>query len=677
MTKRMIPLLGVLLLVAGCPGGGEGAPQDPPPEVLAWRTIPSLTLTVGVSTTFDTRAYLDDPTDSATITLHPALPAGLQWNDGVISGTPADVAARADYTATATAGDETVVSAPFGIEVASQSSLSIAFERATPEQIGIHIPLPPGTPANATATVRYRRATEVDWRTGHPLLRIVPAWNLDDAPVRPVDAFAGTIFDLSPGTAYDVEVTIAAPPGAPQVLRTVVSTRALPPASGAANVHATPLSDLQAVFNALKPGDVLELSAGVYVVDRLYLNVSGTANAPITIRGANRDLVVLRDADGGAVLQFQQASHVVVEDLTLEGTGVDSGVNASSAGVSFWSETRPEYVTFRRLVVRGVDVGIAAWSTVKSVLVYDCVLRGNNLWTQPLIETNLTWNDDGIRLPGEGNCAFENTLHGFGDSFAVNDGVLSAGVYFYRNLVTMTGDDACEGDYGTRNIAFYDNHITNCGTLLSLDPVWGGPFYCFRNVAVNTMRGPFKWNSQQSGFLVYNNTIVRTEGRTGWGWVQYNNGALRGWSFRNNILVYHGGTKLLALENWGNDPIDFTNNAWYPDGTVWWSNTGGSFTSLGQARDALPATTPLFGTSTKRHEGDLILPREPFASTIPLGATHLTEVTTYFLPTLASGSSARNAGVAIPNITDGFSGPAPDLGAVISGRAVPAWGASP
>ena len=117
-------------------------------------------------------------------------------------------------------------------------------------------------------------------------------------------------------------------------------------------------------------------------------------------------------------------------------------------------------------------------------------------------------------------------------------------------------------------MAFYDNHVSNCSTLLSLDPLWGGPLYCFRNVCVNANRGPFKLNSRQSGFLIYSNTMIRTDGQDPWGWIQYNNGDLRGWAYRNNILVYRGAGRLMALESGGMDPIDFTNNGWYPNAGI-------------------------------------------------------------------------------------------------------------
>lgn len=557
----------------------------------------------------------------------------------------------------------------------SLDGLTVTFERATPEQIGLYLPMTRTLAASSRVNVRYKRVVDTAWQSAHPLFRIHPEWNEPGAPVTPVDSFAGTIFDLIPGTSYDVEITLEEPGRGSQTYATTVSTRALPPTAPAVTVRAMPTDDLQAKFSALVPGDVLELGNGTYNVSRLFLARSGTAAQPIYIRGQSRDAVILHN--NGRVLQIQNASHVVIENLTLEGSGVDSGTAATSVGVSFWNGAVQECVTMRDLVIRGVDMGIVASGTTRSVLVYNSILRGNNVWSEAFLHSNLTWNDDGIRLPGEGNVAFENTLHAFGDAFAVDNGVHSAGVYFYRNRITMTGDDAFEADYGTRNLAFYDNYVTNSATLLSLDPLWGGPLYCFRNISINTFRGPFKLNSTNSGFAIYNNTIVRTEGRTGWGWVQFNNGALRNWSYRNNILIYRGPSgKMLALESSGNSPIDFTNNAWYPDGSVWWTSSGGSFSSLSAARLGLTATIPVFGTSTRRHSNDVITTSNPFAAAVTLGANHLTEIMTFVTPALVVGTNVKNAGVAIPNITDGYSGTAPDMGAIIEGRPLPRWGAT-
>jgi hypothetical protein len=334
-------------------------------------------------------------------------------------------------------------------------------------------------------------------------------------------------------------------------------------------------------------------------------------------------------------------------------------------------------VTFRNLTIRGVDMGIVAWGDTKQLLVYDNTLQGNNEWEAAFLKSNLTWNDDGIRVPGQGNAVFNNTLTGFGDSLAMSARCSNIGVHFYRNDIRMTGDDAYEGDYGVRNITFYDNRIHNSMTLVSYDPIYGGPAFAFRNIAINVGRGPYKLNNKNTGFFLYNNTVVRTNGHGSgarWGWVQFANGPLVAWAYCNNILIYRGSGNLLAIESRGQDPIDFTNNAWYPDRSVWWTKSGGSFKSLAEARAKLPPTHPLFGTSTRRHEGYVMCKSDPFDRKIELGSDFLKRITTPYTPTIADGTAPRGAGVAIPGITDGFSGAAPDMGALITGVPVPVWG---
>jgi hypothetical protein len=553
---------------------------------------------------------------------------------------------------------------------------------ATPEQLSLILPLTGTLPSSASTAVRYRVSGSQVWRDAHPLHRIRPAFAETPNAGTVPDAFAWPIIDLVPGTNYEVEVSVTS--GAVSDVRSgSFTTRALPPPAGVANKRiaaGSGLATIQSAMNALVAGDVIEFDPGTYTLGgNIQLSRSGTANQPIVIRGAARDGVVLARGGAGRVIQVLGANHVVIENLTLQGSGVDSGTDASSVGIEFWdgapNQTR---ITVRNTTIRGVDVGIKAYATIREFLAYDNTLLGNNTWIEPLITTNATWNDDGICIPGFGNAAFNNSLRGFGDSLAYTvDGAEAVGVHFYRNEITSTGDDTLEGDYAHRNLSFYDNRVHNAATLVSLDPLYGGPFVAARNIAVNTQRSPFKFNSTNTGHFIYNNTIIRTTGcgsHSNWGWVQFNNGAQRAWGYRNNVLVYRGTGDLLAFEAGGNDPIDFSHNAWFPDGEVWWTGSGGSFTSLAAALSGLPNTVPVFGGSVRRHEQDHVTSSNPWTDTITLGANFLTEVSTAVLPVPAAGSSIKNSGVVIANITDGHGGAAPDRGAVIDGRAAVVYG---
>lgn len=546
----------------------------------------------------------------------------------------------------------------------------------TPEQISVYLPVNGDLARTATARTEIKSAKGTEWVAAHPLHRIRPA----DTTGRAVaDAFAGVITGLKPGTSYTVKVTIRSGDQS-ETKRLNAITRTLPATTGrptkTIEAGAT-MAQVKAVFQAAGPGDVVQFENGTYEVKGLQIERSGTPEKPIVFRGQSRKGVVLKCASG-TIIQFLKANDIIVENMTLEGSKTDSGTSSNSKGVSFWNGAPPqERITFRNLIFDGVDMGIVVWGDSKGLLVYDNTLIGNNLWKSSFINSNQTWNDDGIRVPGLGNAVFNNTLKGFGDALAVSAHCSNIGVHFYRNDILMTGDDAFESDYGVRNMTFYDNRTHNAMTLISVDPIHGGPLFAFRNVAINIGRGPYKLNNRNTGFFLYNNTVVRSKGTASgasWGWVQFANGPLVGWGYVNNILIWRGGNRLLAIESSGQTPLDFNHNAWYPDGTVWWTKSGGSFGSLGDALSKLAPVQPVFGKCTKRHEHDVICGANPFTTEVTLAADYLTEIATLYVPALAEGTAPRGAGVAVPGVTDGFEGQAPDMGAIITGRPLPVWG---
>jgi len=468
------------------------------------------------------------------------------------------------------------------------------------------------------------------------------------------------------------------------------TTRALPPAAGplTVNVNARQsIAQIQTALDSLAPGNVLQFANGTYnLSSNLIVNRSGTQNSPIYIRGQSRAGVVL--SNPGRVIHFLDASDVVLENLTIQGSGVDSGPAATSNGISFFdgspTQTR---VTVRNITMRAVDSGIRANHEIAQFMAYDNTMIGNNTWTAidpstgvRLIDSNATWDDDGINISGFGNVAFNNTLKGFGDNFSFDPQQLisdSIGIHFYRNDVQMGGDDGTEVDGGHRNLSFYDNRLRNTMSFVSLDPLFGGPLLVARNISINIGRTPFKWNSTNSGQFIYNNTMLRTLSKPGVegaftseaGWYQPNNGDQRSYGYRNNILIYRGvNTPLqtIRLDNSGHNPVDFTHNSWFPDAIFQWPEN--RYLSLTEARNNLPATNPVFSGSTKRHDQDNITVSNPWTVPVVTGLDYHTEVLTAYTPALAPGTTPKNSGVVIPNITDGFTGGAPDRGAIIEGR---------
>jgi hypothetical protein len=130
----------------------------------------------------------------------------------------------------------------------------------------------------------------------------------------------------------------------------------------------------------------------------------------------------------------------------------------------------------------------------------------------------------------------------------------------------------------------------------------------------------------------------------------------------NCAVVYAGAGGVLRWDN-ATFRRKVRNNAYYPDRGFQYRN-GGVYATLAAAKLGDPVT---YGT-------DVLLAAQPFAAAITLGADTTTQYVGQLDATFAAGSAARNAGVVLPGITDGFSGSAPDIGCVISGRAPVEYG---
>jgi parallel beta-helix repeat protein len=156
--------------------------------------------------------------------------------------------------------------------------------------MGVIATLPAGSDdnSNAVANVDYRVTGAADYAAGFPLTRTGAT------------TFIGSLFWLAPGTSYDVRVRYSDPDGG--ILdqgwaATTGSTRAeitipgptrtllvAPTGTGSACSTAAPCALSQALGQA-QAGDEVHLGAGVYNAGGFTISRSGTAAAPIVIRG--------------------------------------------------------------------------------------------------------------------------------------------------------------------------------------------------------------------------------------------------------------------------------------------------------------------------------------------------------------------------------------------------------
>lgn len=529
--------------------------------------------------------------------------------------------------------------------------------------LGVYLPIAGDADLDATATLRYRQAGSAEWRTGLPLLRVRPDQVSEESPPGafglpvPARQFAGSVFGLAPATAYDLEVTVADPDGGGGTQALQLTTAPVPAAEPETpgSVPVSTAAGLADALAAANPGDVILLAPGTYV-GAFVLARAGTAANPIVIRGAGRDLVTL-DATGRSVGVTLAADHMRLENLTIRGSDWGAKVNDTTG------------VVVRGVRITDVNKGIDGRNgQTRGLYLCDNVLEGRRLWPD---FANAIENAEGIVVTGQGHTVCHNRIQGFGDALGLNQNtaIINAAIDFFGNDVPWTGDDGLELDYAHRNVRAFANRVTNASMGVSFQPVWGGPVYVFRNVLVNLARSPFKLNNDPTGFYILNNTTVRTLGignnlDYAWpslGYLQADGDPAyaANFEFRNNLLL---GVSAPAFATTELFDARIDGNGWFPDGSFVFFDSWANLADL--------------ASNSPYEAGGRIVEAQPFLKPVTLGATHATQVAPAN-PLLAPGSVAVDGGQVIANITDGFQGAAPDLGAWERDGALPVYGVRP
>lgn len=156
--------------------------------------------------------------------------------------------------------------------------------------IGMVIDLPSDWDTNhlASVSVRYRRVGAGPWNDALDLIRNDYQWFSSPTnypPVQPkTNNFAGSLFFLTPGIAYEVELTYTDPERPTEVIMFQATTRALPVKPTGGNTYyceagsvggngssGSPFGTLEEVDAVVSPGDRVKLrdTGGVYPVSTL------------------------------------------------------------------------------------------------------------------------------------------------------------------------------------------------------------------------------------------------------------------------------------------------------------------------------------------------------------------------------------------------------------------------
>ena len=502
---------------------------------------------------------------------------------------------------------------------------------------------------NAVVSVRYRAQGSSTWLAGMPLRRIHNETSGQGRtwPLR----HSGSLFDLAPGTSYEIELTLTDPDGGSTVRTTTATTRSLPmPAPGALVRPATPAT-LASVLAAANAGDIVELGAGRY--SGFSVGRSGAPGRPLVIRGTPGAVVE------GEISVFNQR-HVMLTELALNGRVRFNGTND-------FSMTRS---TVNATAALGGH-GIITFTRAENAYIADNTVTGTVVWSEAALGVSGGNAGEGILVTGPGHVIAHNRVARFRDNISLledGEAVDQYSIDILNNEISEAADDGVEADFCMHNCRILRNRLTNVFIALSSQPGLGGPTYFVRNVVYNAVHVAFKLYRSSYGDVLLHNTVVKNGDALG----IYAGATVGRLYARNNLFIggpggtyggYSSGTgRVLSIADLDVTSADLDYDAY--------GSTAGSFTGR-WGTTSFDSLAELRARTTERAAVQVGMDSFAAAPVFP-GAP----LTLYNVPDLRlqPGSPAVDAGQRIPNINQGHQGSAPDAGAYEQGQALPVYG---
>jgi len=437
--------------------------------------------------------------------------------------------------------------------------------------LGLEWPISGDDDRDATVTLEYRPLGGRVWQQGPPMLRI-GGERINENALQYVtpNLFAGSLFDLEPGTTYVIRLHMEDPDGATgnttQLL--TAATRPEPkPALGGRVFHVYPpdfegdldensfIGLLGAYYTGssgsdnfntypprVRPGDTILVHAGVYRDNRFryggglgtvssgtyFLTASGTPERPIVIKAAG-DGEAIFDGDGAYNLfNVMAANYHYFEGLTFRNTDLVFQAGLKNIGGS-------SGLTIKGSRFEDIGRGIYTdWSGSRDYTITDNVFVGRFDPDDLRGFTGETWqeyNRDGppplvseyaVKVFGAGHVVAYNRISRFHDGIDVAtygnpDGTpapirdrMPVSIDFYNNEISHSEDNCLEADGGAHNIRIFRNRCFNHGhRALSVQPMFGGPVYFIRNVVYHAPEGgAAKFTASSAGIIVWHNTLI-------------------------------------------------------------------------------------------------------------------------------------------------------------------------
>ena len=458
-----------------------------------------------------------------------------------------------------------------------------------------------------------------------------------------------------------------------------------------------------------------------------YLTASGTPDKPIVIKGAG-DGEVIFDGNGNFNLfNVKAANYNYFEGVTIRNTDI-----AIWAGTQFIAGSKG--LTVKKCRFENVNLGVFTnYSGSSDFYIADNYFIGRddpnhligwigNFWAQfdgvdgqkfPPILASYT----AVRLYGPGHVVAYNYVANFHDGIDIEtygnpDGSHAidgphyppreywdrrpVAIDFYNNYMTNFHDNAFEIDGSMHNVRVMRNMMVNSASHpFCNQPAIGGPIYWIRNIAYHAPGGSTRMTNGAAGVLFYNNTILTETAAGSSANVHWRNNLMLGENSAPAIFSVNTNTNYSSSDYNGFRPNPGAAYSFQWNSPPW--NIPADYSGLLLARSpgagAAAASQPDIRGAPVRdargiQPGDASGPAQRRC-----GLRHLRQRPEAGRARSQEGSEAlqggrlrfqaqagfggNRSGVILPNVTDGFTGQAPDLGALELGQAPPHYGPRP
>jgi hypothetical protein len=484
----------------------------------------------------------------------------------------------------------------------------------------------------------------------------------------------------------------------------------------------------------VKPGDTIIVHAGLYKYNRLeytnnaavnrtvpldgtyYLTADGTPDRPIAIKGAGDGEAIFDGAGNFALFDVKAADYTYFEGLTFRNSDI-----AISAGTQFIAGSKG--LTVKKCRFEDVGAGIFTnYSGSSNFYIADNWFIGrddpNHVigWANPQQWSRFDGVEGqkfppvmasyvAVKVYGPGHVVAYNYVANFHDGIDIEtygnpDGSAAVdgpkypskeyrdkrpvSIDFYNNYMTNFHDNPFETDGGMHNVRVLRNMMINSAShAFCNQPVLGGPTYWIGNIAYHLPGGSTRLTNGSAGVFFYHNTILSETTAAGASNVHW----------RNNLFLGEGSSPAIFNINTftsysSSDYNGFRPNAGAEVAFEWNSPRPGVIADYtdGDHRAALEMrrfkTLAEYSQATGQDRHSVLVDYDVFVNVARLDAQDIRTIQKVYKAEdfdfrLKPGAAAVDRGVSLPNVNEGFTGNAPDLGAIEIGRPSPHFGPRP